>query len=191
MIQAIIFDCFGVLYIDASRHFYEHYIANYAQLQPELAALNRAYDSGALSQADLNRQVAHLAQLPLDFVTEHIQGIHKRNQALLEYAQSLRDRYKVGMLSNIGRGGMESYFNEQERAALFDAVVLSSEVGMVKPQAEIYYLMAERLGVAAKHCLMIDDIAANIDGAQAAGMQGIVYQTNGQTMKAVTSLLSP
>lgn len=189
MIRAVIFDCFGVLYLDASRHFYEHHIANYAELQPQLAALNRAYDSGMMSREELHREVATLAGLPLAFVQTHISGVHKRNHALLEYAQLLRTQYKVGMLSNIGIGGMETYFDVHDRHQLFDAVVLSGEVGMVKPQPEIYQLMAERLDVEPEECVMIDDIADNIAGAHAAGMSGIVYHTNQQTIHDVTKII--
>lgn len=191
MIRGIIFDCFGVLYVDATHHFYEQYIKDYEQLRPQLSELNRAYDIGLLSQAQLNQEVADLSGLDVDLVNAHILGVHQRNLGLLEYAESLRADYKVGMLSNIGIDGMNSFFAAEERTRLFDAVVLSSEVQLVKPDPRIFELMATRLGLLPEECVMIDDVEANIMGAREAGMQGIVYQSNQQTIRQLEQLAGP
>lgn len=185
MIKAVIFDCFGVLYVDTSRYFYENNVTNYEQLRPELLNLNKAYDYGLLDQADLDEAVSELTGLELEFVSEHIQGKQQRNQVLLDYAQSLRSDRKVGMLSNIGLGAMDKFFDQTERQELFDAVVLSGEEGITKPHPHIYQIMAERLGVSPGECLMIDDLEENCAGADAAGMRAVHYQDNQQTIKAV------
>lgn len=190
MIRGIIFDCFGVLYVDATHHFYEQHIADFERLRPQLAELNRAYDIGLLTQAALSREVADLSGLDLAFVEANIQGIHRRNQGLLDYGQSLRATYRVGMLSNIGIDGMNSFFKPDEREQLFDAVVLSSEVRLVKPDPRIYELMATKLGLLPEECVMIDDVEANIIGAHEAGLQGIVYQSNEQTTRDVEQLIA-
>jgi epoxide hydrolase-like predicted phosphatase len=189
VIRGIIFDCFGVLYLDASRHFYEHHIKEYERLRPELMSLNKAYDYGLLTQAELDQAVSDLTGLELAFVSEHIQGVHKRNEKLLAYAESLRPEYKVAMLSNIGTGAMDVFFNPDERKKLFDAVVLSGEEGLTKPHPHIFTITAERLGLHPHECIMIDDIEENCSGADAAGMRSIVYHSNAQVEKEITKLL--
>ena len=189
MIKAIIFDCFGVLYVDASRHFFEHNVANYVQLRPQLDELLRACDRGFISQVELNHQVAELTQLPFDFVHQHIQGVHQRNDALLDYVQSLRPEYLVGMLSNIGRGSMDSFFSADDRSQLFDSVVLSGDVGIIKPDPAIYALMATQLGVLPEECIMVDDLMTNIDGAARVDMPGIVFSSNDQLRTDLERLL--
>jgi HAD superfamily hydrolase (TIGR01509 family) len=72
---------------------------------------------------------------------------------------------------------IDGLFTPEELESLFDVVVLSSEVGMVKPHPEIYELVAERLGVASGECIMIDDLPTNTAGAEAAGMQSKVCVT--------------
>ena len=58
---------------------------------------------------------------------------------------------------------------------LFDVVIDSSEVGMRKPSRAIYELTLERLGgVAPDEAVFLDDVASNVEGAQAAGLHGIV-----------------
>lgn len=189
MIRGIIFDCFGVLYIDTSRHFYEHHVKDYERLRPELMNLNKAADYGLLSQDELNAAVAELTGLNLPFVSSHIQGIHKRNDILLEYVERLRKKYKIGMLSNIGPGSMDSFFSKEERDTLFDAVVMSGEENIAKPHPYIFTLTAERLGLVAGECVMIDDVEDNCAGADAAGMKTILYQSNKQTMTELEEIL--
>ncbi|MEO7905192.1 MAG: HAD family phosphatase [Candidatus Saccharimonadales bacterium] len=191
MIKAVIFDCFGVLYVDTSRHFFEHHVPDYERLHSELDALLRACDRGYITQRELNQQIAVVTGLSFDFVNERIQGVHQRNDTLLSYAQSLRSTYKLGMLSNIGRGSMDSFFDGSERQRLFDAVILSGEVGMIKPDPAIFTLMAEKLEVLPEECVMIDDIVANVDGAKAAGMQSVVYSTTYNLQHALSKLDIP
>lgn len=189
MLRAVIFDCFGVLYLDASKHFYETHVPNYEVLWPELMQLTKASDYGLITQDELVDGVVELTGAKPAFVAANIRGVHKRNQALLDYAEQLRETYRLGMLSNIGPGAMDSFFSLEEREQLFDAVVLSGDVGMTKPHPAIFALMAERLGVSPHQCVMIDDIEENCAGADAAGMKAIKYDSNTQVKHDIQQLL--
>jgi 2-haloacid dehalogenase len=57
----------------------------------------------------------------------------------------------------------------------FRDVVISSSVGLCKPDRRIFDLALDRFGVAARDCLFIDDIAANVAGAQAAGIAAVQF----------------
>ena len=85
---------------------------------------------------------------------------------------------------------MSQLFSSEEQRELFDVVVLSSDVGMVKPQPEIYQLVAKQLGVSSEECLMIDDLAVNIDGAEAVGMKGVVFTTTENATAVIQTMLS-
>ena len=187
--KAIIFDCFGVLYLNSTLHFYETYVPNYEALKPELLQLNKEADYGLITEAEQSRSVAELTGLSLAFVSQHIRGIHHPNQELISFSQSLRPQYKVGMLSNIGLHVMDGYFSVEERKKLFDATVLSGEEGIAKPHPYIYEIIANRLGVPAGECVMIDDIEDNCAGADAAGMKTIHYQNNTQLKNELEKLL--
>ena len=67
--------------------------------------------------------------------------------------------------------------------------MLSYREGIAKPNPEIFTLAAERLGVAPSECVMIDDIAANCEGAEVAGMQSILHTQNNLTISKLTTLL--
>jgi epoxide hydrolase-like predicted phosphatase len=59
---------------------------------------------------------------------------------------------------------------------MFDAVVISGEVGLNKPEPEIFRLGAERLGVPPEECVFVDDLRENCEGAEAVGMTAILHR---------------
>lgn len=190
MTRAVIFDCFGVLYISSRQHL----LANELQHKPELVQavhdIYRQSDYGFLSQQEVIDQVSDLSGLKRDFVASTIEGNQVMNKELLDFAQSLRPALRIGLLSNVGGGMMEHYLPAEQRQRLFDASVLSGEVGMVKPFPEIYQLMAKRLEVLPSECLFIDDSQENCEGAQAAGMTAIQYRSNLQVIAAIQLTLA-
>lgn len=189
MIKAIIFDCFGVMYIPIGEDFYRSHVPNYKKHQDTLSDLGRQADFGYISQDELVVAVAQILELPTEEVRAKLVGGLVRNRALLTFSQTLRPDHKVGLLSNISAGTMDQFFTQKERAHYFDVTVISSDVGLVKPDPAIFELAAERLGCKPNECIMIDDSAANCSGAMAAGMQAVVYQTTQQTIHQVKELL--
>jgi putative hydrolase of the HAD superfamily len=68
---------------------------------------------------------------------------------------------------------------------IFETVVDSAFVGCRKPEARIYELTLERIGVPAEACLFIDDLTTNCEGAEAIGMNAIHFRDNEQTIAAI------
>lgn len=93
---------------------------------------------------------------------------------------------RVGLLSN-------SWGNTYPRKridALFDPVVISGEIGLRKPQAEIYAHAVERLGVPADRVVFVDDAEPNVLGARATGLRGLLH-TSPQATRAALAALVP
>ena len=63
-----------------------------------------------------------------------------------------------------------------ETLANFDRLVLSYEVGHFKPSAAFYLACAEAAGAEPGDCVFIDDLLENVEGAQAAGLVGILFR---------------
>lgn len=186
-VEAIIFDCFGVLYVDAG----EAYLAKFPGFLHELRDLNRACDRGFISREDYLEGVSKITGDPPEVIDAGFTREHTINRPLAEYIVcELKPHYKIGLLSNIGRDWIQNFFDEHQLHDMFDAAVLSSEEGVVKPEAEMYRRAAERLGVAPEACIMIDDRQENCDGAEAVGMQSIFYETYEQMKLDVRSLLA-
>lgn len=170
--KGIIFDCFGVLYVGSLAGLYD---MTPREKWNELHDLSVGSDYGYIARDEYLAALAGLTGRPLEEIEAQQAAAHVRNDGLVEYIRELKKTFKIAMLSNVGRDLVESLFSESERAELFDAIVLSYEEGIVKPHPRIYQITAERLGLAPGECLMIDDLQKNIDGADAAGMRGLVY----------------
>lgn len=68
-----------------------------------------------------------------------------------------------------------SYFPRSFDLSAFDGVVVSSDLHILKPEPGIYLRLLERYGLVPGECLFIDDLAENVAGAEAVGMQGVVF----------------
>jgi epoxide hydrolase-like predicted phosphatase len=92
----------------------------------------------------------------------------------------------TGLLSNSWGGGD---YPREMFPDLFDAVVISGEVGMRKPEPRIFRHAADLLGLDPQECVFIDDIQANITAAERAGFTGILHTDPAETVERVKDLL--
>jgi putative hydrolase of the HAD superfamily len=88
-------------------------------------------------------------------------------------AAARRAGVRTGLVSN--SWGEEGY-DRSRFAELFDAVVISGEIGIRKPAPEIYALAAERLGRPPERCVFVDDLAGNLKPARAIGMATVLHR---------------
>lgn len=185
-ISAVIFDCFGVLYVDSKVSL----LATVPEAKrQELADIFTSNNYGFFGRKDYLQRVADAAGMTTDEVARYIASEHTLNQELVSLiTEQVKPQYRTGLLSNIGREWIDDFFTKHQLHDLFDEVVLSGEEGMTKPHPEIFSLIASRLGVRAEDCLMIDDIEENCRGAELAGMRTIQYQTNSQLLDALYEL---
>jgi putative hydrolase of the HAD superfamily len=83
---------------------------------------------------------------------------------------------KTAILSNGVPEIMARVAVERPLPELFDAVVVSFELGHAKPEPEIYEVTLSRLGVAASESLFVDDRVENVDAARRLGL-GVFHFT--------------
>ena len=108
---------------------------------------------------------------------------------LVEALAVLRPRCKVGLLSNAGEAARYA-IEDILGVDLADDIVVSSHVGLAKPDVAIYRLAAERLGVDPRRCLFLDDLQDNLDGAVEAGMTAFRHVSTERTLHALAAVLS-
>jgi HAD superfamily hydrolase (TIGR01509 family) len=87
----------------------------------------------------------------------------------------LRKKLKLGIINNGTRLTFPYFDAKFKLSKLFDVVLSSGAEGVRKPDADIYLRAARRLDVRPRDCLFMDDSEANIRGAQAAGMQTVLW----------------
>jgi putative hydrolase of the HAD superfamily len=93
---------------------------------------------------------------------------------------------RTGLLSN--SWGTQDY-PRHLFGGLFDAVVISAEVGMRKPEERIFLHAAGLLGLSPGDCVFIDDVEANVMAAEAVGMTAVLHREPEQTAARIASLL--
>ena len=71
---------------------------------------------------------------------------------------------------------------------LFDGVIVSGEVRLIKPDPAIYLRLLMAYQLQAEDCVFIDDSPVNVAGAQRVGMQAIHFQSSGQLEDELTAL---
>jgi HAD superfamily hydrolase (TIGR01509 family) len=105
------------------------------------------------------------------------------------YLQGLRPKYATALLSNSFVGARE---REQQRygiEALCDEIVYSHEVGLCKPDPEVYLLTCRWLGVRPQEAVFVDDSADAIAGARDVGLYTIHHVETDKTISAVEQVL--
>ncbi len=110
--------------------------------------------------------------LPLPFA----RGL-RRDEAALAYALELEQRPNVlvAVLSNTNEAHVRWLDAHVPELRSFDLVMMSSELGVGKPDPAVFRLALELLDVEAHNALFVDDVAENVAAAQALGIGAIVH----------------
>jgi len=95
----------------------------------------------------------------------------------LALVRSLCPRYKLSVLSNADVS-LRARLEGDGLPALFDDIVISAEVGLAKPEAAVFQLAVERLGLVPADCVFVDDWDKNVEAARAVGMQAVLYRVD-------------
>lgn len=84
--------------------------------------------------------------------------------------------FRIGILTNNVREFREFWWPLMDFEDVFDTIVDSHEVGMRKPNPDIYHLTMNRLGAEPGRTAFLDDLQANVDAANALGMHGVLVE---------------
>jgi epoxide hydrolase-like predicted phosphatase len=152
----------------------------------EALALLRSLERGAVTDEQFEADFGELLGVPPAGLIERLFAGLGPEERMIDAVRSARDRgVRTGLISNSWGTGI------YERAPLriFDGTVISGDVGLHKPQPEIYRLGAERLGLEPEACVFVDDLRENIAGAEAVGMLGILHRDVEATIAAMEEAL--
>lgn len=106
----------------------------------------------------------------------------------VEYIDSLRPKYHVGLISNAW-SGLRDYITKEKIIPAFDSVTISAEVGAAKPDAKIFQVALEQAGVKAEEAVFVDDFQVNIDACEAIGMKGVLFKSPQDVLKQLYQVL--
>ena len=128
-----------------------------------------------------------------DMLKDVVKGAYKVmkiNRHILVIVKKLAKsgRYKLGVVSNNSFEWSHYAKSVIGLGKYFSVWISSSDVGMKKPDKEIFLLASDRLGVSPKDCIFIDNSKTNVAGAVAAGLTGIHYTTPSRLLKELRDL---
>jgi putative hydrolase of the HAD superfamily len=153
---------------------------------PDALAALRGLETGEVEVEDFEQRFAALLGTEPEGL---IEGLFAGLQPVEPMLAALRRAPEAGVPTGlISNSWVMDHYTDEIRD-LFDVVVISAEVGLHKPQPEIYLLAAERLGVAPEDCVFVDDLRENCAGAEAVGMTAVLHRDVDETIAQLEELL--
>jgi HAD superfamily hydrolase (TIGR01509 family) len=183
--KVILFDFFGVICSPTYFPIIQKYLPP-AQQQQWFDKID-LLDRGDLSEDDLLRQLSEHVHIPTQTLFGEANAGSKLNQPLIAAATSLKPTYRIGLFTNIARNMLERLLGAQ--TSHFDIQIVSSDLGLIKPDPKIFEAAIARCNCPAADILFVDDSPNNIRVAKDLGMNGIVYKDMPALQKEIKKYL--
>lgn len=152
----------------------------------------RKAQRGELSVADYWADVARqlgLIEADINQLSQDYFSADRLDENLIAYIRELRtEGHPIALLSN-DSPALTDKLNALGITNLFDPLIISGNIGVMKPDAAAYQAVLSALGHAPNETIFIDDMPGNVAGAQAVGMNAIRYVDGMDLRAALTSLL--
>ena len=138
------------------------------------------FESGKITPEDFYLRVKEMLDLKLSYASfepiwNDIFFLSAKNRAVFSLLNNLRQRYKTAMLSNINILHYNYLKKNFPVFGVFDDIYLSYQLGLVKPDKEIYNLVIRKLNVSAQEIFYTDDRPELVESARSLGIQGYVF----------------
>ena len=142
-------------------------------------ALLGRFESGMIGPEDFAAEVMVLSgvSLPYHEFVDAWQDIFWLNEPVARLIDRLKSAGYTLLLGSNTNILHSTHYRRQFASTLnlFDRLVLSHDVGHMKPSSEFYHACVRAAGLPAASCIFVDDLAENVDGARKAGLIGVHY----------------
>ena len=187
-IKSIIFDFFDVIYQDPQKVWLRvngfERIGGFAEAS-DLLDVNKIDYQEYISRFADHSGIATW-KIERDFLL-----YSRPDHEVIEIIGDLNQRgYQLCLLSNANAIEIRPKLHHHDLETLFDHIIISSEVGIRKPDPKIFQLALDRLGSQPEETIFVDDSHHNISAAQALGIGGIVH-TDGTALRKQLNLRQP
>lgn len=196
MIKGIIFDVGGVLENNTDPIIYrllsEKFNRNVGLIEKEIEEILPDLQTGKMTAEDFWVRISE--KLKINIPTENLlsfwKSIYVENVKMQDEVTNLVEKsrmagFKLAVLSNT-EPQHTAYNKEIDKFGGFDIVILSCDVGLRKPDSEIYKLTLKRLGLRADECIFIDDKEEYLTPAKKLGIKTILYQDYSELKEALS-----
>jgi putative hydrolase of the HAD superfamily len=132
----------------------------------------------------LNISINEFSQIPLEFWAGDT-----LDEDLIIYLRNLRPDCKTALLSNAWDNLRQQIEEIWKIDDAFDHILISAEVGMIKPDRPIFERLLSDLGVKPAEAVFVDDFPQNVAAAKEVGLEAIHFRGPNQALDALQKLL--
>lgn len=178
MIKTVIFDFFGVLRTDGYKAWLTH------QSIPHEGAyydLSRRSDLALLNDEEFFQELSEL--VGREVTEDEMDQSTAIYTDVVAIAEKVGEKYSTGLLSNAPGEYLRGILVDNDLERLFETIVISSEIGMVKPDRNIFEYILDKMDAVAQETIFIDDSPLNVEGAKAVGINAIRFESPEQLRK--------
>lgn len=102
----------------------------------------------------------------------------KYNYELLDFIKELKSfGYKTALLSN-NSSKLNSTLRVAKIDVLFDVILISGDVGCMKPSVEIFQILCDKLEIIPQELIFVDDFEKNFINARKIGFNPVLFKNN-------------
>jgi glucose-1-phosphatase len=197
-IRAVIWDMGGVLIRTEDHRSRDRLAERFGLTSSAIEELVYGHEAGKKAQRGEVTYAAHWEYLARELSLSPVQveefqrlfwGGDKLDHELVNYVRSLRRHYKTALLSNAFDDVRHMVRDVWKIADAFDELIISAEVGVMKPDPKIYQIALEKLGVSAPEAVFIDDFDHNVNAARALNIFAIRFRNSVQVRTDLNALL--
>ncbi len=174
--KAIILDMYGVILKDPGEGFLAFVNKTFPSLTPAdiYEHWNKA-DLGELSSLEVFERIGFRGDLA-ETEKVYLDSV-ELNESFYDFASKCRKSGKLALISN-DLSEWSAYFREKFKMnGYFDAISVSGDLKMKKPDERIFRYTLEKLGCLAEDCTYIDDRRYNLEAAGSLGMKTILFNS--------------
>ncbi len=179
-ITTLIFDCFGVVCSPVLNGWYQKNRVKKGFIDENIENVFRKFDLGILSEDDILEYFLQYngVNSTKEELRAEIDNYLKINRDLVNTIEQLKKKgFKTVLLSNANASFFERkvYVLYPEFKNLFDEIVISSQIGIAKPDKEIYLYTLKKINSKPEETLFIDDSKQNVESTASLGMKGFLF----------------
>ena len=182
--KLIIFDCFGVIFEDIAPAFMRRHLdEERAPIVKE--ELFPPADLGKITYDELLTNMAKALDMDKKEMTEEWNSMFIPRLSILPVVKALGEKYDVILLSNAPLGVVEGLFEKHGLTKLFKKMFISCNLGLIKPDKEIYLHCVGEMGKTYDEVYMVDDNWGNLEKLHEIGIKAIHYKGEDSVLEAL------
>jgi len=185
MYKAILFDFFDVIHHDYQKSWLKE---RGLKREGGYAEASDLLDVGRIGFQEYLNRFATLSGQTAPEVAAQFDALARVDDDVVQIISELHAAYHTGLVSNTHSEELRPILARHNLADLFNEIIISSDVGISKPDPAIFHMMLERLGAQPEEAIFIDDNPNNVAAAESIGITGICFTDANALREKLTTL---